>query len=811
MSGVTTQREISGVMPELFLTYATDVIQERAIPRLEDGLKPVQRRILYAMFKNGNVSSKKFVKAGQTVGIVMGRLHPHGDLSVYDAMVFMAQDFSLRYPLISWHGNVGNQQGDPAAAYRYTEARLSPIGELMLEDIDKDTVDMVDNYDNTMKEPIVLGGYFPNAIVNPAMGIAVGIATTFAPHYLKDVIDASCVMINNMIHDKDTDIEELIHVIKAPDFPTGGTIINGKDMPDIYRTGKGRIILRAKYRIEQERNTKRIVFYELPYKINYMSMMESLSKLADTISDIRDVRDESSKDIKIVVELKRDADPGWILRQIFKKTDLQSNYNCNCVAIDVDGKPKENINLKYMIETYITRAAKTLYRSMGFERKQHEARIFRIDALLFASEHIEEITKIFKTSNEPVKKMVQELKISEGTAKIIYDMKLSNISKLSNASLKNEKEELTKRINELSELFLDQKKFLKTLKKKLSDIPKLKIFKDDKRRTDIDDINLNVDDRSLVKDQQVVITYTNHDIIKSVLSSDYTTTKGTSKGVSTKLRDDEIILDMLTMSTKDDLFCFTNTGRVHYLPVYKIPIVGRNSNGKYLSTLLNLDTGEHVIHIISARPDDLTNKSLVFVTKHGVIKRLNIDNLSTRGNVSKCITFKDDDTIASVLLCSPHTNIILISNNSKALCIDIDDEKKPIRPTGKTSVGVIGMSLNSDEYVVSAVTVDNKKNFLTVSEKGMVKKMTFDMIPKKGRGSKGVLLQNVKKAPTLIAAMQSTDDQELVIITKNGKVSKTTVSKFTVHGRTSRGNHGIKLEDNDIVVSADITSAESEE
>lgn len=726
-------------------------------------------------------------------------------------MVFMAQNFSLRYPLISWHGNVGNQQGDPAAAYRYTEARLSPIGELMLEDIDKDTVDMVDNYDNTTKEPIVLGGYFPNAIVNPAMGIAVGIATTFAPHYLKDVIDASCLMIHNMIQDKDTDIEDLIKIVKAPDFPTGGTIINGNDMPSVYRTGKGKVILRAKYRIEQKKNTKQIVFYELPYKINYTSMMEELAKLADAIPDIKDVRDESSKEIKIVVELKRDADPNWIIRQIFKKTDLQSNYNCNCVAIDEHGKPKENINLKDMIFSYITRAAKTYYRSMLYERKQHETRLFRIKALLFASEHIDEITYILKNETDPVAVLMSKLSINEEMARIIYDMKLSSISRVSNLSLQDEEKKLNNRVSELSELLSDQKKFLKALKAKLSSIPKLKYFKNDVRRTDIDNVDLNIDDRSLVKDQQVVITYTNHDIIKSVLASDYTTTKGTSKGVSTKLKEDEIILDMLTMSTKDDLFCFTNTGRVHYLPVYKIPIVSRNNNGKYLSTLLNLDMGEHVIHIISARPDDLNNKSLVFVTKHGIIKRLSIDNLSKRGNVSKCINFKNDDTIASVLLCLPHTNVILISNNSKALCVDIDDEKKPIRPTGRNSIGVIGMSLNPDEYIVSAVTVDNTKNFLTVSEKGMVKKMTFDMIAAKSRGSKGVLLQNVKKAPTLIAAMQSSDDQELVIVTKNGKVSKTKVSKFSVHGRTSKGNHGIKLADDDIVVSADIASTESEE
>lgn len=808
MPGVTKQEEISGIMPQLFLTYATDVIQERAIPRLEDGLKPVQRRILYAMYKNGNFNNKKTIKSAKTVGAVIGTYHPHGDASVYDAMVFMAQPFSLRYPLITFKGNSGNIQGDPAAHYRYTEAKLSTFGELLLEDIDKETVDMQDNYDNTTKEPIALGGYFPNALVNPTMGIAVGIATTFAPHYLKDIIEAACMMIGHMIKDEDTDIEELISIVKAPDFPTGGTIVNASDIPNIYRTGHGRITLRGKYRIEQKKNTKQIVFYELPYKISYTSMMEGLIKLSDSIPDIKDIRDESSKEVKIVVELKRDANPDWIIRQIFKRTELQSNFNCNCVAIDDQNKPRENVTLKDMFEAYITRAAKTLYRSMTFDKKKYEARLERIASLLFASEHIDEITKIIKTSDDPVTDMTKKLSLSVNKAKIIYEIKLSSISKLSNASLKEEQKDLEQKLETIVSILSDQKAFLKELRKKLQSIPKLKIFKDDVRRTDFMDIDLTVDDRSLIKDQQVSLTYTNHDIIKSVLVSDYTATKGTSKGVSTKLKEDEVILDMLTMSTKDDLFCFTNTGRVHFLPVYKIPIVGRNNNGKYLSTLLRLDTGEHVVHIMSAKPEDLKDKSLVFVTKKGVIKRLAIDDLSKRGNVSRCMTFKEGDTLASVLLCEEHTNIILISNISKAIRIDIDDEKKPIRSTGKTSMGVNGMSLEDDEYVVSAVVVDDMKHFLTVSEQGMVKKMTFDMIPLRCRGAKGVKLQDTKKAPILIAAMQASENQQLMIVTKNGKVSRTSVSKFIVHGRTSRGTHGIKLSDGDVVVSADITSEE---
>jgi DNA gyrase subunit A len=808
MPGVTKQEEISGIMPQLFLTYATDVIQERAIPRLEDGLKPVQRRILYAMYKNGNFNSKKTIKSAKTVGAVIGTYHPHGDASVYDAMVFMAQPFSLRYPLITFKGNSGNIQGDPAAHYRYTEAKLSTFGELLLEDIDKETVDMQDNYDNTTKEPVALGGYFPNALVNPTMGIAVGIATTFAPHYLKDIIEAACTMIGHMIKDEDTDIEELISIVKAPDFPTGGTIVNASDIPNIYRTGHGRITLRGKYRIEQKKNTKQIVFYELPYKISYTSMMEGLIKLSDSIPDIKDIRDESSKEVKIVIELKRDANPDWIIRQIFKRTELQSNFNCNCVAIDDQNKPRENVTLKDMFEAYITRAAKTLYRSMTFDKKKYEARLERIAALLFASEHIDEITKIIKTSDDPVTDMTKKLSLSVNKAKIIYEMKLSSISKISNTSLKEEQKDLEQKLETIVNILSDQKAFLKELRKKIQSIPKLKMFKDDARRTDFMDIDLTVDDRSLIKDQQVSLTYTNHDIIKSVLVSDYTATKGTSKGVSTKLKDDEVILDMLTMSTKDDLFCFTNTGRVHFLPVYKIPIVGRNNNGKYLSTLLRLDTGEHVVHIMSAKPEDLKDKSLVFVTKKGIIKRLAIEDLSKRGNVSRCMTFKEGDTLASVLLCKQHTNIILISNISKAIRIDIDDEKKPIRPTGKTSMGVNGMSLEDDEYVVSAVVVDDMKHFLTVSEQGMVKKMTFDMIPLRGRGAKGVKLQDTKKAPILIAAMQASENQQLMIVTKNGKVSRTSVSKFMVHGRTSRGTHGIKLSDGDIVVSADITSEE---
>jgi DNA gyrase subunit A len=802
-------KEISSVLPELFLLYATDVIKDRAIPRIEDGLKPVQRRILYAMYENNNTSHHPYIKSAKTVGTVLGSYHAHGDSSVYDAMVTLSQPFAMRYPLIDGHGNWSSIDGSPAAAYRYTEARLSPVAELLLEDINKDTIDMQDNFDNTTKEPVALGGYFPQLICNPSTGIAVGVATSFVPHYAGDVFKAADYMLECAVKDKKVNIDDIINIIKAPDFPTGGIIVNGDEIADIYRTGHGTIRIRAKYRIEDEKTHKNIVFYELPYKINYNKMMESITKLAESTVEIDDVRDESSSrvGIRIVVELKKRKDGNtqedWIINKLFKETELQSSYSCNFVAIDTNNRPLEHISLQDMLEAYINRCCLTYYKSIEFDRIKYQERLHAIDIMLFTYEHADEIIRIIKSSENPIQDMSDTLKISIEWAEQIFDMKIRSISKLSKDKLLVEKEDLLKKVSYIDTVLNDNILFTNNVRAKIKEVASNKIFAKDKRRTAIDTINIVSDDRSLIKNEQVVITYTNHDMIRSIRSAEYKTTKGISSGVKTKLKENEVITNMLTLFTKDDLLCFTNFGRCHILPVFKIPIVSKSQQGKYLSTILNLENGERVLSIISADPKKTKDKSLVFVTKLGFIKRLDASKLSKTHHVTKCITFNEGDTLAEVLLCGPKDSIVMISSHGKALHINLADEKKPIRSSGRTAKGVIAMTVPDNEEVVSATIADAKKSFVTVSKHGYVKKMNFSDFQIHGRGSQGSVIKS-KENDDIIFAMAASDTQLLVMASESGKVSKVPVKKFKVHARTASGNYGMKLVDNDTVVSVDI-------
>lgn len=488
-------KEIYEVLPQLFLVYAEDVVKNRAIPRIDDGLKPVQRRILYAMYLDGLASNKPHRKCARTIGQVLSLFHSHGDASVYDAMTVMAQDFSMRYPLVDIHGNAGSYMGDPPAAYRYTEGRLSPIAELMLEDIDKNTVEMEPNYDNSTVEPVMLGGYFPNAICNPTMGIAVGVATSFAPHYAGDVFKAADTYLEYMQQDIDPDENELISIIKAPDFPTGGTIINPEDIPDIYQTGRGRIVLRAKYRIEETHRRKAIVFYELPYKVAYASLMESLTKLQKEIEEITDIRDESSArmGIRIIVELKNNAEPAWIIQKIFKKTEMQSSYSCNFVAI-VDGHPQENVTLKQMLAAYINRCCLTYRNSCIYDIERWKKRLNNINIMLFAADHAEDIIKLLKESDSPVQSLTERFSISTELAESICDTKFRSIAKLSAKKLTEEKEQLVEQITQTEALLDNRYEFLEAVRNKIRSVSQNKIFQNDQRRTTIEYINADEND-----------------------------------------------------------------------------------------------------------------------------------------------------------------------------------------------------------------------------------------------------------------------------------------------------------------------------
>lgn len=802
------QKEIHEVMPQLFLTYAEDVVKNRAIPRLDDGLKPVQRRILYDMYINGLASNRPHHKCAKTVGDVLSRFHSHGDQSVYDAMIVMAQDFSMRYPLVDIHGNSGSFTGDPAAAYRYTEGRLSPVAELMLEDIDKNTVTMEPNYDNTTTEPVMLGGYFPNAICNPAIGIAVGIATCFAPHYAGDVFKAADIILEDMENGLDTNEENLINIIQAPDFPTGGTIINPEAIPNIYRTGRGRIILRGKYRIEENSRHKAIVFYELPYKIAYNVMMDSLAKLQEEITEIKDIRDESSarSGIRIVIEIRKGIDESWIIQKIFKKTELQSSYNCNFVAIMENGRPAENISLKQMLNSYVSRCCLTFYNSCIYDKEKWQKRLGTVNAMLFAAEHATDIIRIIQESDEPVQALIDTYQLTKEWAEIIYDIRLRNIAKLSTQKLTEEAEQLETQLTDINVLLQNQTQFLEAVRAKIKAVSESKIFENDKRRTTIEALNPNaLDERAFVKEETIVLTHTNSDMVRAIRLTDFQTRKGVSTGTSTKLKEDEVIVDMLTLSTKDTLLCFTNNGKCHILPVYKIPITSKNAHGRYLSAMLQLDDNEHVVCIIPANPDTKDGKVLLFVTKNGYIKKMDISQLSSVYKSTKCIKFREGDSLQQVLLCDTNSEVIIISSGSKAAHISLEN----VTTQSRAGSGVVGMKLESGASVISACVCEADKSFVTVSRKGYVKRMQFDDFPLSNRGAKGVAIGG-KKNDSLVAAYPAADNQTLVIASKDGMITRLPVSKYSVHARKAGGNYGMKLADEDYVVSASVTDTDQE-
>jgi DNA gyrase subunit A len=810
------KKEVAEVLAPLFLTYAKDVIEDRAIPRIQDGLKPVQRRILYDMYIRGNTSHHPTVKSAKTVGSVLSWIHPHGDTSVYDAMVKLSQPFNMRYPLVFIQGNGGSWSGDPAAHFRYTEARMTPVGEMMMEGLDKEALDMVPTFDNAAKEPIALGGYFPNILCNESSGIAVGLATSIPPHYLKDVCQAAIQYINRLLQGKDITCDELSAIIKAPDFPTGGTIINPEDMAEIYRTGQGRVTICGKYRIEEDSRRKRIVFYEMPYKVNYEGLMTSIQKVAEKNPSIRDVRDESSDrdGIRVVIETSISANTDTIVTQLYKYTPLKSNYNCNFVVIDRNGSPRQNVSLKYLLKAYIDTCISTYIRSIQYDTKKYKERLDTVTTTLFASEHAKRILEIIQTKDNPISVMQDEFSIRKEQAELIYDMKIRSVAKLSTQKLRDEAQDLNVRIAANENILKSQELILKNVQSKIKEIAVNHIFSSDKRRTELKSVSFDIDQRDLVPKESVVVMYTDDDRIKCVRTSDFTAVTGSkSKGVRIKLKQTESLLEMLTLSTKDDLLCISNTGRCHILPVYKIPIDTKDvAGGRYLSTMLDLDEGEHIMDIIGVNPktDNHDGRSLLFTTKNGFIKRLEVTNLSKVARATRCLTFRDGDSLASVTLCNPHDDVIMISTGGKALRIKLDDNTKPVRAQGRTATGVCGMKLPEGESIISTTVVDTDKTFLTVSEHGYVKRMSYNDFTVHGRGTAGSTIKS-KKNDILVAAMSVSKDQILVIASKNGQVARIPVAKFAVHSKTANGNYAMTLKDGDIVISAATSAAEEKE
>ena len=806
-----------------FLNYAMSVITDRALPDVRDGLKPVHRRIMYSMNELGIHYNKPYKKSARVVGDVLGKLHPHGDASVYQAMVILAQEFATRYPLVDGHGNWGSVDGDGAAAMRYTEARLSRLGQQLLSDIHKNTIDFVPNYDGEELEPSVLPTLLPLLLMNGSFGIAVGMATNIPPHNLKDIYKACYLMIENTKQGIDTDIEDIINCIHAPDFPTGGQIMGLSKVKEAYRTGSGKFITRGKYEIEDTKNGSQIVITEIPYKVNKAQLIESINEISKDKKDdkgklvsqakikgIKEVRDESDKDgMRIVIEIKKDENPNIIINNIIKYTKFQTNVSVKLIAL-VNGEPKL-LNIKDILNEFLAHCASVIIRRTQYDLDKDMIRLNLVEGILKciqSEELLSQVINIVRTADDPVMELLT-LGFNQAQAEYIYDMKIRSLSKASAEKLDNEKGLLESNIERYNAILNNESVLLDTIAMEFRELEKL--YGDD-RLTEVCSSIDSLDEEDLIKDETLIITYTTDGIIKAVEEKEYKSQKRGGKGVKgTNTKDDEIIKFMFTSNSKDDLLFFTTEGRCHVLKAYKINKSSKAAKGKSINNYLNLNVGEKIVSVLNT---SLKNKGkyLLFITKKGQIKKLSLEQLSTRMSVTRVITFKEGDSLVQALLITEGDNVLIVTANGMSLRIDTSaDGTKAIRPMGRTAAGVSGINVAEDDEVVDMCIVNDEDTVLTVTELGIGKRTKADEWRIIGRGGKGVTAHGLSdKTGKIVSVMTATNQDELFIATEQGLITRISNESIRVCGRSSIGVKIINLNQNDKVASVSINKNEEE-
>lgn len=795
MAEVIYDESVNQSIRPRFLAYAQSVLQDRAIPSCFDGLKPIHRRVLMSFYDLNILSNSPYRKSAITIGHCLGNYSPHGDQSAYDALVGLAQEFNMRYPLVDGSGNYGSINGTPAAAMRYTESRLSQYGELMCQGVET-LAETKDNFDNSKQEPIDLPSYFPNLLMNGTSGIAVGFATKFAPHYAKDIYNAILYVIKCRIDKKYPDIEKIIDIIQAPDFPTGAQIINGLQVRNIYKTGKGAVVLRAKYIIEK----KSIIYTEVPYKTAPNDIVQSIASL--NISDIKDVRDETSKrtGVRIVVELRKGANTDWIINKLFKETPLQSNFNVNMVAI-MNNKPETDLNIFQIICYYLQQLCKVHNRSIKLKLENNNKKLFNTQTMLDAIKEINDIIRIIRTEDNPVQKMMDELAFTKEEAEYIYNLKISSLSKASKEDLEQKKDQYLKEIHQLQLILSSETNFLSDIADKIKSIRDSKIFKNDHRRTEILNLDLNnsQDMRSYIKNEPVIITYSNKGQIKATRPDEYKTTKRNTMGIKTKtLREDEFITNMLILNTHDNLLLFSDIGRCYLLPVYKIPIASKNAASKSINNFVNLMEDETIIKVVALT--DTTDKSVVMVTKRGYIKRIDLA-LLTKSRIStvgtKAISLSEDDKIKAVNICDKNEDIVIFTSNGRGLKLNIDDEAKPIRMMGKTAKGVSAIKLTKDEYVVNAAPIKSNQSLIIVTTNGYGKRIDVSAFKNQKRNQTPINYMSKSKLGPIVNGIFVSENEELLITTRQGQILRMNVDNIKPLSRTATGLSFINIKDKD--------------
>lgn len=798
--------DIEQEMKKSYLDYSMSVIVGRALPDVRDGLKPVHRRILYTLHENGLTPDKAYRKCADTVGSVLGRYHPHGDAAVYDALVRMAQDFSLRYPMIDGHGNFGSIDGDPPAAYRYTESRMSKISLNMLTDIEKDTVDFIPNYDDRLKEPVVLPSRLPNILVNGATGIAVGMATNIPPHNLGEIVDGVCLLIDN----PEAGLEDMMKVIKGPDFPTGGTIMGLSGIKAAYATGRGKITLRAKTEIEEMKNGKfRIVATEIPYMVNKSRLIENIADLVKEkrIEGISDLRDESDRDgLRIVVELKKDANPQIVLNKLFSYTQLQDAVGVIMLAL-VNGEPKI-MPLKEVLKHYLDFQESVVTRRVKYDLKKARERAHILEGLKIALDNIDEVIAILKRSAnvaEGRQALMERFELTEIQAQAIVSMRLAQLTGLEREKIEEELKMLLAKISEYLEILADRNKILGIIKDEMTAI---KNKFNDERRTNIEMMSGEVDIEELIEEEECMITLTNFGYIKRQPVDVYRSQKRGGRGVSgMTTRDEDFAKDLFVCSTHDYIMFFTNKGRAFRLKCYEIPASSRTSKGTNIVNILPLDKEEKISKMIkvSEFSDD---KYLLMATTKGLIKKT---RLSDYKNIRKigliAINLDEDDNLAWVQLTDGNADLIIATRNGKALHFN----ESGIRPLGRNCRGVKAISMNKEDRVVGMSVIKDEGVLLTITEKGKGRKTNISQYKMQRRGGQGSSNYKIDKTNDYVAAIEFVNnDDDIIMISDKGLIIRINVSEIATFSKTAMGVRVMKIGEDEKIISVAVVDKESD-
>ena len=803
-------------MQESFLSYAMSVIVARALPDVRDGLKPVHRRILYAMYEDNLTSDKPFKKSATCVGDVLGRYHPHGDASVYDALVRLAQDFSMRYPLVDGHGNFGSIDGDPPAAYRYTEARMSKISNEMLRDIDKDTIDWDPNFDESRKEPRVMPSRFPNLLVNGSSGIAVGMTTNIPPHNLREVIGACVEIIDN----PEADLNDLMDHIKGPDFPTKGIIMGTAGIRAAYGTGRGRIKVRARTEIEEYgQNRQRIIVTELPYQVNKARLIENIAEHVKNknIEGISGLRDESDREgMRIVIEVKRDANPQVVLNQLFSATAMESTFAVVMLALVHDQKQPKILSLREVLDEYLAHQKEVITRRTQYDLKKARERAHLLEGLLIAQDNIDEIIKIIRSSYDDAKeKLMERFGLSEVQAQAILDMRLKALQGLEKEKLEAEYKELMEKINWYLELLGDEGKLMQQLKEELLAIAQK--YGDD-RVTEIQPVDDEIDIEDLIEEEDCCYTMSEAGYIKRMPVDTYKAQHRGGRGINAQsLKDEDFVKNLFIASTHDYVLFFTSIGKVHRKKGYVIPEASRTARGTNIVNILPLENGEKVTAMLLLREFE-EDKYLMMVTKHGTVKRLRLTEINTARKAGiRALSLEEGDELISVSITNGSDNIIIGSHDGMAICFNETD----VRPMGRDAAGVRGINLSDGDYVVGAEIMTEGKTLLTVTENGYGKRTEAieymrtgdngEKVPQK-RGGKGLKNYNITAKTGAIAGVRMvSEDEDVMIISSDGTIIRMPARDINIYKRDTQGVIVMRVENGSQVISIEKVQSEEEE